>query len=144
MRPITWTNRALRRLEEIGDHIAASNPNAALRILTRIASRVETLAELPESVGIGRVRGTRELVLVDIPLYYCLSLSWRRHRNHPHPSRRSEMAARAIVAQLEKTGSTNGRPSGRARGRRRRSCSEMGLTARSRLPKADWRLHGKR
>lgn len=64
---IRWTLRALRRLDEIGAHIEQDNPDAAARVVARIVSAVDMLAELPASGRPGRIKGTREIVLGDIP-----------------------------------------------------------------------------
>jgi addiction module RelE/StbE family toxin len=66
-RRIRWTRKALQRLDEIGSHIAKDNQGAAARVVARIVFRVETLAERPQMGRPGRVTGTRELVLTDIP-----------------------------------------------------------------------------
>ncbi|MDL2410673.1 type II toxin-antitoxin system RelE/ParE family toxin [Rhizobium calliandrae] len=64
---VRWTLRALRRLEEIGAHIEKENPDAAARVVARIVTAVDMLAELPASGRPGRIKGTREVVLADIP-----------------------------------------------------------------------------
>ncbi|MGF6178873.1 type II toxin-antitoxin system RelE/ParE family toxin [Ensifer sp. 4252] len=64
---IRWTLRALRRLDEIGAYIEKDNPDAAARVVARIVTAVDTLAEYPASGRPGRIKSTRELVLVDIP-----------------------------------------------------------------------------
>lgn len=61
---IRWTKRALRRLDEIGTHVEKDNPEAAARIIARIVTAAEHLTEQP---AMGRIKGTRELVLVDVP-----------------------------------------------------------------------------
>jgi len=63
---IRWTLRALRRLDEIGAHIVQDNPDAAARVIARIVTAVDMLAELPASGRPGRIKGTREVVLGDI------------------------------------------------------------------------------
>jgi addiction module RelE/StbE family toxin len=63
-RSIRWTVRALRRLDQIGDHIDRDDPNAAARVVIRLVASVDMLADLPAA---GRIAGTRELVLSDIP-----------------------------------------------------------------------------
>lgn len=63
---IRWTLRALRRLDEIGEYISKDNPDAAERVVARIISAVDTLSAISASGRIGRIRGTRELVLPDI------------------------------------------------------------------------------
>lgn len=66
-RTIRWTKRALRRLDEIGAHIAEDSPEAAARVIARILSAAELLTEQPAMGRVGRIKATRELVLVDIP-----------------------------------------------------------------------------
>ena len=66
-RTIRWTQRALRRLDEIGAHIADDSPEAAARVIARILSAAELLTEQPAMGRVGRIKATRELVLVDIP-----------------------------------------------------------------------------
>ncbi|MER8438415.1 type II toxin-antitoxin system RelE/ParE family toxin [Mesorhizobium sp. M1312] len=63
---IRWTKRALNRLEEIGAPIEKDNPEAAARVIARIVTAAEHLAEQPAMGRVGRIKATRELVLVDI------------------------------------------------------------------------------
>ena len=67
MSQVRWTIRALRRLDQIGAFIEKDNPYAAARVVARIVSAADNLAEQPAMGRIGRIRGTRELVLTDIP-----------------------------------------------------------------------------
>ena len=67
MKRIRWTERALRRLDQIGAFIEKDNPTAAAQVVVRIVSVVDNLAEHPAMGRVGRVKGTRELVLADIP-----------------------------------------------------------------------------
>lgn len=64
---VRWTLRALRRLDEIGAHIEQDNPDAAARVIARIVTVVDMLADLPANGRPGRIKGTREVVLADIP-----------------------------------------------------------------------------
>lgn len=66
-RTIRWTARARRRLEGIGVHIAANNPVAAARVVEAIALGIERLASAPGRGRLGRIPGTRELVVVGTP-----------------------------------------------------------------------------
>lgn len=66
-RTIRWTKRALRRLDEIGADISKDSPMAAARVVARLASAVDALAEYPAMGRMGRIPGTRELVFADIP-----------------------------------------------------------------------------
>ena len=43
------------------------NPDAAARVIARIVTAVDMLADLPASGRPGRINGTREVVLADIP-----------------------------------------------------------------------------
>ncbi len=45
---VSWTARALDRLRGILDYIAEDSPDAALRMVDRIAERVSTLGMTPE------------------------------------------------------------------------------------------------
>jgi addiction module RelE/StbE family toxin len=62
-----WTRRALRRLDSIGSYIAADNPDAAEKVVSRLVSATQLLVQNPALGRPGRIPGTRELVLVDIP-----------------------------------------------------------------------------
>ncbi|GAA3099591.1 type II toxin-antitoxin system RelE/ParE family toxin [Rhizobium viscosum] len=73
---IRWTFRALRRLDEIGAHIEKDDPDAAARVIARIVTAVDALAELPASGRPGRIKGTRELVLTDIPYIILYRVGW--------------------------------------------------------------------
>ena len=64
---IRWTLRALRRLDDIGAYIEQDNPDAAARVVARIVTAVDMLSELPATGRAGRIKGTREVVLADIP-----------------------------------------------------------------------------
>jgi toxin ParE1/3/4 len=54
-------------LEAIVDYIGAENARAALAVWDEIESQVERLARYPYSGRIGRVEGTRELVVSRTP-----------------------------------------------------------------------------
>ncbi|WP_117193143.1 type II toxin-antitoxin system RelE/ParE family toxin [Rhizobium terrae] len=64
---IRWTVRALRRLDEIGAHIEHEDPDAAARVVARLVASVDMLVEFPGAGRLGRIAGTREIVLSDIP-----------------------------------------------------------------------------
>ena len=67
LREIVWTEPASAQLDQVGLHIAADNPSAAIRVVRRIAAAADSLATLPARGRNGRVPGTRELVLNDAP-----------------------------------------------------------------------------
>jgi toxin ParE1/3/4 len=66
-RTIRWTKLALRRLDAVGAHIAHDDPKVAMRVITRVVSAVDRLADRPAIGRIGRIDGTRELVFADLP-----------------------------------------------------------------------------
>lgn len=64
---VRWLRRALESLEEEAEYIARDDPEAAARVVTRIASSVDRLAMHPASGRPGRVPGTRELIVSGTP-----------------------------------------------------------------------------
>jgi plasmid stabilization system protein ParE len=56
----------LWRLDEFGAYIEKDDPDAAARVIARLVASIDMLAELPASGRIGRIAGTREIVLSDI------------------------------------------------------------------------------
>ena len=66
-RQLRWTRRAIRRLEAISDYIAKDNSAAADRVNVRLRSVTGKLRTHPAMGRVGRIAGTHELVLSDIP-----------------------------------------------------------------------------
>ncbi len=64
---IRWTPSAANDLEQISNHIAEDNPEAALQTVRAIFSRIEELATFPRRGRQGLEEGTRELVLSPLP-----------------------------------------------------------------------------
>jgi len=64
---LRWTRPALRDLEEIHAHIADRAPAAALRAARLLRAQAEGLAAHPLMGRVGRIDGTRELVVADLP-----------------------------------------------------------------------------
>jgi toxin ParE1/3/4 len=65
---IEWTEQATRQLDQAHDYIALSNSaEVAARVTMQIVTSVEQLAAFPMSGRLGRVPGTRELVLSNTP-----------------------------------------------------------------------------
>jgi toxin ParE1/3/4 len=60
---LRWNTTAVSDLLAIIDYISDDNPNAALALLDEINSKVEGLRAHPKRCRIGRVAGTRELVV---------------------------------------------------------------------------------
>ncbi len=60
---LKWTHQAFGDRDANMDHIAKDNVPAALAIDERITGAVENLLPFPEMGRVGRVTGTRELVV---------------------------------------------------------------------------------
>tara|TARA_R110000787_G_scaffold98664_6_gene202891 strand:+ start:5819 stop:6115 length:297 start_codon:yes stop_codon:yes gene_type:complete len=61
---LIWTAYALADRREIFSFIEADDPRAAVMVDERIENAMRRLIDYPESGRIGRVDGTRELVVV--------------------------------------------------------------------------------
>lgn len=64
---LEWTPSALDDLDAAGAYVAAENPRAARAMAMRTRTAVEYLMQHPALGRIGRVRGTRELVVSGTP-----------------------------------------------------------------------------
>lgn len=64
---LEWSLFALSDREAIFDYIEADSPRAAVAVDDRIEEHVEVLVQFPEMGRIGRIEGTRELVLSGTP-----------------------------------------------------------------------------
>jgi len=60
---VRWLRRALENLDQEVEYVARDDPEAAARIVERIAMSLDRLAIYPASGRPGRVPGTRELVI---------------------------------------------------------------------------------
>ena len=67
MSAVVWLDEALEDLKSIGDYIAQENANAAYNVLIRIKATADNLSRHPEIGRPGRVFGTREIVMSDLP-----------------------------------------------------------------------------
>jgi addiction module RelE/StbE family toxin len=76
-RVVRWTRRAKRRLDEIGARISEDNPAAAARVVAAIATGIQRLGRAPGQGRPGRIRDTRELVVVGTPYI----VAYRVHNN---------------------------------------------------------------
>lgn len=63
---VRWLRQALRNLD-IHHYIRENNPEAALRVVTKIPSGVNQLEKFPLIGRAGRVPGIRELVISNSP-----------------------------------------------------------------------------
>jgi len=64
---IVWTERALAHLHAAYDYIADDNERAADSTLEKIIGVAEHLSRHPRLGHVGRLEGTRELVIANIP-----------------------------------------------------------------------------
>ena len=64
---IIWSTQALQDVEEIFDYILEENPDAAWDTYDRIMEYITQLETYPGLGRIGRVPGTRELVVPKAP-----------------------------------------------------------------------------
>jgi len=64
---VRWSVYALADREEIFRFLEATSPRAALVVDERIADQAERLSQFPDRGRLGRVSGTRELVIRRTP-----------------------------------------------------------------------------
>jgi len=64
---VRWTADAADDLDRISDYIASDRPEVARRIALHIVRTIDALETFPNRGRLGRVEGTRELVLVPLP-----------------------------------------------------------------------------
>ena len=67
MTDVRWSRPALFDYSEIIDRIRDNNPQAAARIRQLIRERLSLLATMPRMGRVGRIAGTRELVVSRTP-----------------------------------------------------------------------------
>lgn len=61
--PVMWSAEAEQDVATIVSYISDQNPGAALRLLDLIDEKVSMLSRTPTIYRIGRVAGTREMVI---------------------------------------------------------------------------------
>lgn len=64
---LEWTRWALMDRDRIFDYLEAENPYTAVMLDDRIRKQIQQLKRFPESGRVGRVEGTRELVVQRTP-----------------------------------------------------------------------------
>lgn len=64
---VRWKSAALKDLVEIAEHIAEENPKAARRVVSEVRRQSLILSRHSDIGRIGRVSGTRELVITKFP-----------------------------------------------------------------------------
>ncbi len=67
MSPVIWLDEALEDLKTIGEYIAQDDAKVAYNVLIKIKATADNLSLYPELGRIGRVNGTREIVVNDLP-----------------------------------------------------------------------------
>jgi len=67
MSVVVWLDEALEDLKSIGEYIAQENANAAYNVLIKIKATADNLSHHSEIGRSGRVLGTREIVISDLP-----------------------------------------------------------------------------
>ena len=76
---IEWTEQAVRQLDQAHDYIAMSNSEeTASRVNMHIVTSVQQLAAFPMSGRLGRVPGTRELVISNVPFIVAYTIEESR------------------------------------------------------------------
>ena len=64
---LKWLRRAERDLDQVEAYIAKDNPRAAVEMVLTIVAAVEQLDAFPGMGRVGRVEGTKELVVEGTP-----------------------------------------------------------------------------
>jgi addiction module RelE/StbE family toxin len=64
---VRWSLRAIHQLLEIRSYVARVNPESANRIAVRILSATDHLERFPSMGRLGRIEGSRELVVSGLP-----------------------------------------------------------------------------
>ena len=64
---LRYTSRALAEIEQLQDYIAERNPAAAAAMADKIRKRLADLVAHPSIGRLGRIAGTRELVVAGTP-----------------------------------------------------------------------------
>jgi addiction module RelE/StbE family toxin len=80
VKQLVWSENASRQLVSAYDFISEENPSAAAKQLEIILQAVEQLAHFPEMGHTGRVKGTKDLVIVGSPYIVAYRLKGRTVR----------------------------------------------------------------
>jgi toxin ParE1/3/4 len=64
---IRWTRKALNNLETAVNYIASDSPGNAQKVAQKIWDSIQLLRQQPGMGRPGRVPGTRELIISDLP-----------------------------------------------------------------------------
>ena len=74
---IRWTRQAIADVDNIYDFIASNNPRAARSIVARIDRAITSLTAHPKMGRLGRLAGSRELVVAGTPFIVAYRLRRR-------------------------------------------------------------------
>ncbi len=64
---LRWLSPALAQLDRVYECIAQENPKAARWVFTQIRDTTQKLKRFPNAGRIGKVEGTRELIVTNLP-----------------------------------------------------------------------------
>jgi toxin ParE1/3/4 len=64
---VKWLRKALKNLEQAYNYIAETDVDAAIGVVLKIQTATAQLSEFPMMGRVGRVEGTRELVIASTP-----------------------------------------------------------------------------
>jgi len=80
MMEVEWLEEALLDLKELGQFIAADDPRAAYRVLSKIETTAHSFERNPQLGRPGRVQKTRELVVPGLPFILPYYISRKKIR----------------------------------------------------------------
>jgi addiction module RelE/StbE family toxin len=72
---VRWTEPAARDLEEISEYIRSDRPAAARHVAQSLFDAANSLTLLPGRGRMGRIPGTRELIVVGLPYIIVYKIS---------------------------------------------------------------------
>jgi toxin ParE1/3/4 len=64
---VRWLRKALLNLDQAASYIAKDNPKAAAEFVIHLRDSALMLGEQPNLGRVGRISGTRELVIANLP-----------------------------------------------------------------------------
>jgi addiction module RelE/StbE family toxin len=75
LKRLRWSVAAADDLEKISFYLRTNHPNLASETINRIYNSARSLKQFPEKGRLGRIEGTRELVLVPLPYLITYSVT---------------------------------------------------------------------
>jgi addiction module RelE/StbE family toxin len=67
LKKLRWSVAAVNDLEEIAKYLKLNHPNFANETIQRIYNSAKSLKKFPDKGRLGKIVGTRELILVPLP-----------------------------------------------------------------------------